>query len=137
MKDGQYDEAIMMFSNHFRALMSKKELCLHEKSKMTALESRLGLVARYLQDLRQSSLNQSLNSGQIPVTDYLEEALEFYEPVVKATIRRIVTYPLPGVTWENTVGLQGAKDALNRCLLSPLQSGSLYESEESKSTGRK
>ena len=96
MRSGQYDQAIHLFSNHYQVLLSKKELFQHDQTKMESLRSSLELVASYLLDLRQSSLNQPLSKGWVPVNDNLERALESYEPVVKETLMQIVNYPLPG-----------------------------------------
>ena len=139
MINGQYDDAIILFSSHYRVLLSKKELCQHDEMKMNTLRSSLKRVTSYLHDLRQSSLNQPFSKGSVPVNDRLERALEPYEPVVKESLRRMVKYPLPGVTWENTVNMKRAKDTLSRCLLGPLlhAHGNLYQSEESMSTGMK
>lgn len=135
MRSCQYDQAIHLFSNHYQVLLSKKELFQHDQTMMESLRSSLELVASYLLDLRQSSLNQPLSKGWVPVNDNLERALESYEPVVKETLMQIVNYPLPGVTMDNTIGMKNAKETLNRCLFGPLQHGNLYQTDESTSKG--
>ena len=135
MKSCQYDEAIKLFSHHYRVLLSKKDMVQHDQAKLESLKFKADLVASYLNDLRLLSINLPLSKNWIPVSNHLEEALESYEPVVQETLRRVVNYNLPGVTWQNTVGMTNAKETVKRCLLGPLQCGYLYRSDESASTG--
>ena len=135
MKISEFDKAITLFCDHIRALMTKREICSGDKRKMDALDTSLELVASYLQECRKSSLNKTLDEGWVPVTDDIEKAVEPYEPMVRETLQRILTFPVADVTWENTPGMMGAKKHLTRWLLGPLKSGSLYESEESRMSG--
>ena len=134
LKSGKYDEAIIMFKSHYETLKSKRQLCLNDKRKLDALDSSLISLESYLSESRKLSLNNSIAKLK-PISENLEDMLKSYEEVVRDTLRGMLSYPLPGVTYKNTAGLKGAEDALYQSLLSPLQNGSLYQSEESKSTG--
>ena len=135
MKSGEFDKAIPLFCDHLRALIAKEELCFDDEKKTDTLNSSLELTKSHLQQCRQSSLNKTLNYGCVHVTDDIEKAVEPYEPMVKDTLRRILTFPVPNITWKNTPGMLGAKKHLTKWLLGPLKSGSLYESEESRMSG--
>ena len=135
MKSGEFNKAIPLFCYHLKTLMAKEELCRADKKKLDTLNNSLELTKSYLQHCRQSSLNKTLNDGWVPVTDDIEKAVAPYEPVVRDTLMRILNFPIPDVTWENTPGMLGAKKHLTRWLVGRLKSGCMYETEESRMSG--
>ena len=69
MKNGEFDKAIPLFCDHLRRLLAKKDLCSDDQKKMDTLKSSLELTTSYLQRCRQSSLDNTLNDGWVPVTE--------------------------------------------------------------------
>ena len=131
MEEGHDDQAIKAFSCHAKLLLSKMDQYKGEKKKIDAINQDLEMIYSFLKDLQFRSFANTNTFKPISArNEALEEELNRYPKIAKDTIKRMITYKFPNLTFSNIIGHEEAKDVLLRALVNPIKDGSLFDDDD-------
>ena len=108
MESEHFEEAIQLFSKHAGILLTKLDLYKGDKKKSDAINSDLNLISSLLRELRQKSLSKFSKTFS-PINtkpDALQEELGSYSNEARGAIKRMVTYKLPDLAFQDVIGHQ-------------------------------
>ena len=136
MEEREFELAIQSLARHAQVLLGKLREYRDNKKKIESINENIELVSSMMRECRQKSLVK-FNKNFLPLVEnssVLDEELKPYSKIAQDTVRRMVSYKFPQLSFQDVVGHAHAKEILTRSVIGPIKHGNLWE-QKSRTIG--